>query len=99
MHTIFKYPIPAVGKFSIDLPHDAKVLSVQAQHNEPFLWALVSADKLVFKTSKTFRSFGTGHQINENPETLHYIGTFQLDEGNFVGHLFEIVQQQISHKD
>jgi len=53
---------------------------------EPYLYALVDLDAKL--ETRKFRFAGTGHPIKERD--LKYIGTFQLQGGNFVGHLFEI---------
>ncbi|MBD3282443.1 MAG: hypothetical protein GF387_02430 [Candidatus Portnoybacteria bacterium] len=88
MQSVYKYTIPVEDYFSLDLPKGAKVLTVQEQHDEPQLWALV--EKGVSTEKRNFRLAGTGHPIEEKPETLNYIGTFQLAGGSFIGHVFEI---------
>jgi len=90
MRRIYKYPIP-LGYFSLGLPKGAKILTVHEQHGEPQIWALVNPDE-PFTETRNFRVVGTGHPIGENEEVLRYIGTFQLDGGNFIGHLFEIME-------
>ena len=88
MNSVFKYTIPVEDCFSLDLPKGAKILTVQEQHGEPQLWALVNKNKPNEK--RNFRLAGTGHPIKESPETMDYIGTFQLAGGGFIGHVFEI---------
>lgn len=88
MQSVYKYTIPMEDYFSLDLPKEAKILTVQEQHGKPQLWALVKQDEPNKKRS--FRLVGTGHPIEESPETLNYIGTFQLAGGGFIGHVFEI---------
>ncbi len=88
MQTIHKYPIPIADEFALEIPHRAKVLCVQVQRDEPFIWALVD-DATSLKSTYTFLLRGTGH----NCEDIHinresYIGTFQLHGGNIVFHLF-----------
>jgi len=84
---IFKYPIEASDYFSLDLPKGAKILTVQVQHEMPFIWALVNPN--VSKEMRHFKVAGTGHNIDEHPDALIYIGTFQLSNGALVFHLFE----------
>ncbi len=88
MLTVYKYPIPVEGYFSLDLPRGAKILTIQAQYDEPVLWALVSPE--LPNEIRQFRLAWTGHQIKEPEESLHFIGTFQLIKDNFTGHLFEL---------
>ena len=83
--TIWKFPIPQTDLFSLDMPAEAQVLCVQIQHGDPQLWAMVNETEI--RNTRQFRLAGTGHQI---PTGLIYIGTFQLFDGAFVGHLFEI---------
>lgn len=89
MNTIWKFPVPQEGEFSLDMPIGAQVLCVQTQYGEPQLWAAVS--KSVDIETRNFRLAGTGHEISPG---LVYIGTFQLFEGSFIGHLFEIPQHK-----
>ncbi|GAI73874.1 unnamed protein product [marine sediment metagenome] len=35
MLTIFKYPIPAEDHFTLELPKDAKILTIQTQRGTP----------------------------------------------------------------
>lgn len=82
---IWKFPVPMQDEFSLRMPVSARILCVQTQHGEPQLWAAVT--KSGNMELRTFRLAGTGHEI---PAGLVYIGTFQLYEGTFIGHLFEI---------
>ena len=88
MRRVFKYTVPVEDYFSLEMPGGAKVLTVQNQHGEPQLWALVNPDNPT--ETRNFRLVGTGHPISENPDMLDYIGTFQLADGAFIGHVFEI---------
>lgn len=87
---IYKYTIPVENSFSLELPQGAKILTVQEQHGEPQIWALVDTESPT--ETRELCVVGTGHTIVDDspPKTLYYIGTFQLFGGNFVGHLFEI---------
>lgn len=88
MNSVYKYTIKVEDYFSLDLPKGARILTVQAQYDEPQLWALVDKNKPNEK--RNFRLAGTGHPIKESSESLNYIGTFQLAGGSFIGHVFEI---------
>jgi hypothetical protein len=63
---------------------DAEFLDVQAQYGEAVLWALVdpSQPSCIY----TIKIYGTGHMVYENH--LKHLGTFQLMEGQFIGHVF-----------
>ncbi len=85
---VFKYTIPVENYFSLSLPRGAKILTVQEQYNNPQIWALVDPNNRT--EIRKFRLAGTGHLIQENTDSLDYIGTFQLADGQFIGHVFEI---------
>ena len=80
MLTIHKYHV-IHGKKHIDLqlPVGAKILTIQVQHNEPFVWALI--DPNADFENREFIIFGTGHPIEDDISRLQYIGTFQISNG------------------
>ncbi len=86
--TIYKYNIPIKDYFNIIMPIGSEILCVQAQNDEPQIWALVNIE-LKETEERYFKQVGTGHLILD--ENLKYIGTFQLIERLFVGHIFEIL--------
>lgn len=83
---IWKYPFEVSGRFSILIPKDAQILSVQTQNETPCIWALVNIEAK--DEERDFTIIGTGHPVEVLPE-MKFIGTFQLEGGTFVGHLFE----------
>ena len=87
MNTVWKYEIQADDYATLNLPKDAKILSVQEQNGQPCLWVLVDDQESVHEERK-FRLAGTGHPIKE--KNFVFLGTFQLYGGSFVGHLFEL---------
>jgi hypothetical protein len=84
--TIWKYPLIVTDKQIVAMPAGAKILSVQTQGGVLCLWAMVSPSNPL--TDRIIFIFGTGHQI-EDAENLAFIGTFQVDGGRFVFHVFE----------
>lgn len=92
MKVIYKYEVQISEHFIIDMPSDSKILSVQVDQKtgKPCLWALIEKDQKDHE-SRVLSVFGTGNPIedHENIE-LDFIGTFQLHNGQFVGHLFEL---------
>ena len=87
--TIWKFPIPFADTFSIDMPAGAKLLHVAEQHRDVCLWALVNPTAP--KEPRYFCIAGTGHPIDTPCQQLQYVGTFLLESGRLVFHLFEIV--------
>jgi hypothetical protein len=95
MKTIWKYEIPMLDYFELEIPAGAKILSVQVQGTDDllllgkvFIWALVDPDAL--RTKRLFRLARTGHQIMDDG---NFIGTFQLYNGKLVYHLFDISER------
>jgi hypothetical protein len=88
---VWKYEFPMVDEFTMELPEDAQILTVQVQPaaGGVRLWALVNAEHPM--RPRHFRLAGTGHPIESEMHELRFIGSFQLDDGALVFHLFEVV--------
>lgn len=86
MRVIHKYPIELALNFTVEMPKTAVFLSVQVQRNSPQMWMLVDPDIRLVK--RRFCVVTTGQTLPD--QCLLYLGTFLLDEGSFVGHLFEL---------
>lgn len=82
---IWKWGLRITDVQAIEMPIGAKLLDVQVQHDMPQVWAL--CDETAPKAMRWFVMHGTGNMIDEVPGP--YIGTFQLQNGQFVFHLFE----------
>lgn len=83
---VFKYEVPITDQFVIDMPEGGEILDVQVQRGVPSIWALVNDSEKVVE--RKFRLVGTGHPIiTECP--MIYVGTFQIEGGNLVFHLFD----------
>jgi len=89
MLKVFKYDISINDYFTVNLPKGAQVLKVEFQYNKPQLWALVDPDAPT--EERTFRFAGTGHSINDAPEQLKFINTFQMKNGALIFHIFEVI--------
>jgi len=90
METIWKFETPFDGKFTIGMPFGAEILTVQQDQktNRICIWALVNTENS--PQDRTFELFGTGHKIHGDMGIERkYIGTYQYQNGDFVGHLFE----------
>ena len=87
MKTVYKYDIPITDYFSLDLPANSRILSVQVQRDIPCIWVEIDTEETQCRTD--FRLVGTGHNLKE--DNLLYIGTFQLFNGMLVYHLYEVL--------
>lgn len=94
--TVYKYSLPSDDYFQIELPGDAKILTMQTQHGNPQIWALLDPSKP--PQSRYFRLAGTGHPISEVQEDLKYIDTCQVLNGKLIFHLFEITKLRLPQK-
>jgi hypothetical protein len=88
MRTVYKYPIPMEDTFGVFLPIGAEILAIQVQREMPVFWAEV--DPGSEPERRRFRVVGTGYPLPD-AEVRKYLGTFQLDDGDLVFHLFEIL--------
>lgn len=93
MKTIHKFSIPTdraaiQDGFSLDMPEDAEILSVQLQRGEPMLWALIDTAKTLRR--RRFVLVMTGERAYDHVGSSTHRGTLQLQGGEFVLHLFEI---------
>jgi polyribonucleotide nucleotidyltransferase len=86
MFTIYKYDLQTTGLQEIEVPINSRILCVQVQYNQPKIWILVDLDEKQRETINIVIK-GTGHKIND-VAGLNYIGSYQLESGNFVGHVF-----------
>lgn len=82
---IYKYPVPIRDDFKIEMPMGAQVLTVATQNGKPYIWVLV--DNNVMEELHPFKLVGTGHPSNDVSGD-RYIGTFQMQNGAIVFHLF-----------
>jgi len=87
---IFKWNLQIVDFQEIEMPIGAQILSMQIQNENPQLWALVDEKNATEKRS--FITCGTGQEIPE--DVGDYIGTYQIENGSLVFHVFEQITEQ-----
>lgn len=85
MTTIHKYPITIYDYIQLLMPKGAEVLCVQVQHEQPCIWAKVDTEQE--NEIRNFALRGTGHAFMGGEQK--YIGSFQMQGGLLVFHLFE----------
>ena len=87
--TIYKYPLAVTDFQEVLLPIGAEILTVQAQGENAFMWALVNPNEQQ-KEARNIEIFGTGHPIvYDMGISRKYISTFQMHGGQLVFHAFE----------
>lgn len=82
--TIWKTTLSVTDRQTLQLPRGAALLTVQMQFDMPQMWALVDPSQPIER--RVIRIAGTGHPVDFN---CPYIGTFQLDGGALVFHVFD----------
>lgn len=87
MKVIYKYKLNTASEQAIELPHNAEILCLQTQNNQPHIWVKIdTSDDLLAR--RLFLTVGTGSAFPDIP-AIH-IGTYQLNDGELVFHVFEI---------
>jgi hypothetical protein len=85
MKTVWKFPLEIVDFQKLLMPENAQILTVQMQHDEPCIWALV--DSNAPRKIREVYTRGTG-QAADLPLSVAWIGTYQAKGGEFVFHVF-----------
>jgi hypothetical protein len=93
MKTIWKYELePSFNLISKFMPAGAKVLSVDSQDGNIFLWAEIDTDYIATK-ERFFKVVGTGWNYEENAG-ITFIGSVKIEQttlGTLIFHVFELV--------
>jgi hypothetical protein len=84
---IYKYPLEILDYPEVVLPKGAKILTIQVQNGNPWIWALVDTSINEYE-SRRLRIVGTGHPFEDFDDWEDYITTIQLMEGRLVFHIF-----------
>lgn len=87
MKTIYTYPIPIEGEFSINLPDQARILDVTTKHGEPILVAMVDTEADSELVDFALRRTGTPM---DDLDRDNYLGSFTISDGNVTFFLFRI---------
>jgi len=87
-HAIYKYQIPGASTFAfaVAMPVNARILTVQAQHQAICIWAMVNTSAPM--EWRYFNVFSTGWEIGDWSEGS-YLATVQFLDGSYVLHVFE----------
>lgn len=93
MRTIYKYPLETTDLQSIKIPRllgakdfRGQFLCIDIQNDFPCLWCLIDTSEQ--EREVFFRVVGTGNSMPETLDKNDYLGTYQLFNGAFIGHVF-----------
>lgn len=84
MRTIWKLPLQVTDIQRIKIPKNSGCLTIQVQYGVPCIW-IACEDKEELEEC-TLYTHGTGHEIS--PKATKYLGSYQLDGGALVFHVF-----------
>jgi len=92
MKTVWKYSLtPNESIFGTDIWHEmpvgAEIIAVDTQHGSPQMWAVHDVAQN-YTSKRHFIIVGTGHDDIE--DEWIYVGTFQVNDGSFVFHVYEV---------
>lgn len=83
---IFKYNLPMLKHFTLDLPANGEIIHVETQKDISQMWVLFEDTDATSK--RAFSIYGTGDEISN--DCIHR-GTFVKCGGVYVWHLFETI--------
>jgi hypothetical protein len=83
---IYKYELQVEDQQSIEMPKGAQIISISSQFGIPCIWAIV--DENAKKESRIFHTYGTGQTFY--PKGATFVGTYFLNGGAIVYHVFDI---------
>lgn len=92
-NTIHKYPLEIAQPTKIHIRKGTQILSIQAQQERPFIFALINPNGEDDLQLRTFISLPVGKPLPASPHIWVYMGTYQLSNGKQVYHVFEEVKQ------
>ena len=87
MKTIWKYELRIEDIQKLEMPKESKILSVQMQHSTPCIW--IQCDNSNDMETRNFHTFGTGNPLPNDIDNFTYIGTYQINSGVIIFHVFE----------
>lgn len=88
MITVWKFKLPLLEEFKLDMPLDAQILMADHQPDVgPCLWARVNTHSPI--APRWFRVTGTGHEV---PPYSWHIASFQSDP--YVWHLWGVCESR-----
>jgi hypothetical protein len=88
---IWKYQLADEARQVVMMPSGAEILSVQQQHGDLQLWAMVDPD--LPKQMRVFEIFGTGTtmpDLSSEGRVRRHVATVQTCQGMLVWHVFEL---------
>lgn len=90
---IWKYMLERRRVQTIRMPKGSKILSLQTQFAKPCLWIAFDRQNHDYyhrvEEARSFVTIGTGEDVPDTLSSLNFLGTYQIDNGAEVYHVFE----------
>lgn len=87
METIWKFHIPTISPdVVIEVPRNSLALHAGTQWNKAYIWFVVRKDFIKDLVPFRLKVIMTGEDVDLTG--CEHLGTFMLDEGAFVAHVF-----------
>lgn len=87
---IWKYNLTTKKRQVVLLPQGHKFLSIQIQGTMAVMWIMVEPDNEKVEVEFVLRE--TGEPFIQ-PKNERYRGTYQLSGGNYIIHVFEVIEK------
>lgn len=85
--SIWKFPLAVTDHQFVEMPAASRILCVQAQRGVPCLWAVVYVSQPLVRRSVF--TYGTGRPFDMRHPWPEYVGSYQLNGGDLVFHVFD----------
>lgn len=87
---IYKYELKPNGSQNIVIPKGSEILTIQSQYGKACMWCLCPIVEDGDYDCRNIEIYATGEPIaSDMGVTRDYLGTFQLENGRLVFHVFE----------
>ncbi len=88
---IWKYQLDDEARQVVMMPSGAQIMSVQQQHGDLQLWALVDPDlPKQMRVSEIFSTGTTMPDLSSEGRVRRHVATVQVCQGMLVWHVFEL---------
>ncbi len=90
---IWKYVLERRRIQTIRMPKGCKILSLQTQFLKPSLWVGFDHQNRDYyhrvEEARVFVTIGTGEDVPDSLSSMNFLGTYQVDNGAEIYHVFE----------
>lgn len=87
---IIKWPIERDPRQVLMLPVGAKILCIQVHRDRPCIWVIGEEPPYIEVERRVLVTLHTGARVlAEDVGHIRYVGTYQLENGDAIGHVFE----------